>query len=132
MPEKKCCFLMRRFKVRYVSLSKDRSFYLFSLWQDFYVNENMPSKSQNLLYCITYNNSGEDYIGQTQHTPCMRIHCQQINDLSTRNIHCNWYFYRYAKGELWKSTILAYNFPQNSTNFIICIYDHFFFSQSLY
>lgn len=123
IPKKKCCFLMRRFKLRYVSLSKDMSFYkyLFSLWLDFYVNENMSCKSQNRLYCIACNNSGEDYIGQTQLTPCMRIHCQEINDL----IHCSWYFYRFAKGELWKSTILAYNFPHNSTNFIICIYDHF-------
>lgn len=61
----------------------------------------MSCKSKNLLYCITCNQCGEDYIGQTgtQLTARMRVHRQQINDPSTRNTPCSEHFDRCAKGD---------------------------------
>ena len=60
----------------------------------------MSCKSKNLLYCIICNNCGEEYIGQTgtQLTARMRVHRQQINDPSIRDIPCSEPFSHCAMG----------------------------------
>lgn len=92
---------MWRFKVLHVSLSKDRNFFFFKCGKTFYVKENMPCKSKNLLFCIICNNCDEGYIGQTgtQLTTRLHVHRQQINDPNTRNTPCSEHFDKCAKGE---------------------------------
>lgn len=59
----------------------------------------MSCKSKNLLYCITCNNCGEDYIGQTG---TYRPHARPSptdNDPSTRNTPCSEHFDNCARGD---------------------------------
>ena len=73
----------------------------FKCGKSFTVNDNMSCKSKNLLYCITCNTCGEEYIGQTgtQLTARMRVHRQQINDPTTRNTPCSEHFDTCAMGK---------------------------------
>ena len=72
----------------------------FKCGKYFTVNDSMSCKSKNLLYCITCNSCGDEYIGQTgtQLTARMRVHRQQINDPSTRNTPCSEHFDTCAMG----------------------------------
>ena len=99
----------------------------------FNVHSNMKCKTKNVIYCMTCNGCGENYIGQTGNkvSDRVRVHKQQIRDPSVRNTACSEHFDVCERGQFKifpfykvkeeieqlrhaKNTISSVNFNQNS------------------
>ena len=67
----------------------------------FNVHSNMNCKTKNVIYCMTCDGCGENYIGQTGNkvSDRVRVHKQQIRDPSVRNTACSEHFDVCGRGQ---------------------------------